>query len=114
MNKIKIPFFTKGDVGGLTYILTNNIVNYLIVIATLSGVLAWPDEIVYGRVIPGMSGGRRYFLNGLHDEAGRGYHVSCVYLYGVLCSVCFIHDSKYPEFEFCKTNRRKNGQLHIL
>ena len=64
MNKIKIPFFTKGDVGGLTYILTNNIVNYLIVIATLSGVLAWPDEIVYGRVIPGMSIG--LLLSGLY------------------------------------------------
>lgn len=51
----KIPFFTTGDIGGLTYTITNNIVNYLIVIATLSGVLGWPDEIVYGRVIPGMS-----------------------------------------------------------
>lgn len=57
MNKEKglIPLFTTGDIGGLTYTLTNNIVNYLIVIATLSGVLGWPDEIVYGRVIPGMS-----------------------------------------------------------
>lgn len=52
---VKIPFFKTEDLGGLTYTLTNNIVNYLIVIATLSGVLAWPDEIVYGRVIPGMS-----------------------------------------------------------
>lgn len=53
--KVRIPWFQKGDVGALTYIITNNIVNYLIVIATLSGVLAWPDELVYGRVIPGMS-----------------------------------------------------------
>ncbi|WP_163468271.1 xanthine/uracil/vitamin C permease [Fusobacterium sp. IOR10] len=50
-----IPFFKKGDIGGLTYIVTNNVINYLIVIATLSGVLEWPDEIVYGKVIPGMS-----------------------------------------------------------
>ena len=54
-SEVKIPFFTTGDIGGLTYTITNNIVNYLIVIATLSGVLGWPDEIVYGRVIPGMS-----------------------------------------------------------
>ncbi|SCY40323.1 xanthine/uracil/vitamin C permease [Desulfoluna spongiiphila] len=53
----KLPLFCKGDVGGLTYILANNIVNYIIVIATLSGVLGWPDEIVYGRVIPGLSMG---------------------------------------------------------
>lgn len=51
----KIPFFQKGDIGGLTYLITNNIINYIIVIATLSGVLGWPDEIVFGRVIPGMS-----------------------------------------------------------
>lgn len=63
-NKPLLPIFCTGDVGGLTYILTNNIVNYLIVIATLSGVLAWPDEIVYGRVIPGMSIG--LLLSGLY------------------------------------------------
>lgn len=50
-----VPFFRRGDIGGLTYAVTNNIVNYLIVIATLSGALGWPEEIVYGRVIPGMS-----------------------------------------------------------
>ncbi|MDR1194678.1 MAG: xanthine/uracil/vitamin C permease [Peptococcaceae bacterium] len=50
-----VPFFRRGDIGGLTYAITNNIVNYLIVIATLSVALGWPDWIVYGRVIPGMS-----------------------------------------------------------
>ncbi len=51
----KIPFFRRGDIGGLAYLIPNNIINYIIVIATLSGVLGWPDEIVFGRVIPGMS-----------------------------------------------------------
>lgn len=57
MNHTKslVPFFKRGDLGGITYLVTNNIVNYLIVIATLSGALGWPDAIVYGRVIPGMS-----------------------------------------------------------
>lgn len=50
-----VPFFRKGDIGGLAYAITNNIVNYLIVTLTLSGALGWPDEIVYGRVVPGMS-----------------------------------------------------------
>lgn len=54
-NNIKIPFFRKGDFGGVVYLVTNNIVNYIIIIATLSGVLGWPDDIVFGRVIPGMS-----------------------------------------------------------
>lgn len=63
-SNVKIPLFSTGDIGGLTYTLTNNIVNYLIVIATLSGVLSWPDELVYGRVIPGMSIG--LLLSGLY------------------------------------------------
>lgn len=50
-----VPLFRRGDVGGLTYLIANNIVNYLIVISTLSFVLEWPNEIVYGKVIPGMS-----------------------------------------------------------
>lgn len=61
MNQTKqkslIPFFTGGDVGGIAYSLANNIVNYVIVITVLSGSLGWPDEIVFGRVVPGMSMG---------------------------------------------------------
>lgn len=53
----RLTLFNRGDIGGLTYILANNIVNYIIVIATLSGVLGWPADLVYGRVIPGMSMG---------------------------------------------------------
>ena len=55
-----VPFFKRGDIGGLTYLVTNNIVNYLIVIATLSGVLKWPDKVVFGysrhvhRIVPGL------------------------------------------------------------
>ena len=55
--KTVVPWFKRGDIGGVTYLVTNNIVNYLIVIATLSGVLKWPDKIVFGAVIPGMSVG---------------------------------------------------------
>lgn len=46
---------TRGDISGIAYLVTNNIVNYLIVILTLSQGLHWPNYIVYGRVIPGMS-----------------------------------------------------------
>ncbi|MEF9951765.1 MAG: xanthine/uracil/vitamin C permease [Clostridium sp.] len=55
MEHNKVKFFTKGDIGGITYVVSNNLVNYLIVIGTLSGVLGWPDEIVFGKVIPGLS-----------------------------------------------------------
>lgn len=69
----KIPFFRRGDIGGLTYLITNNIINYIIVIATLSGVLGWPDDIVFGRVIPGMSIG--LLVGGLY-YAYMGYKLS--------------------------------------
>lgn len=68
-----VPFFKRGDIGGLTYLVTNNIVNYLIVIATLSGVLKWPDKVVFGYVIPGMSIG--LFL-GCCYYAWMGYRIS--------------------------------------
>ena len=42
--KTIVPWFRRGDIGGMSYSITNNIVNYLIVIATLSGVLGWPDK----------------------------------------------------------------------
>ncbi len=52
--KSLIPFFTRGDVGGLTYAITNNIVNYIIIIFALQG-MGWSDELIFGRVIPGLS-----------------------------------------------------------
>ena len=55
IQKTLVPWFQRGDIGGMTYSITKKSVNYLIVIATLSGVLDWPDKIVYGSVIPGMS-----------------------------------------------------------
>lgn len=72
-NSTLVPFFQRGDVGGITYAVTNNIVNYLIVIATLSGALGWPDDLVYGRVIPGMSIG--LLAGGLY-YAYMGYKLS--------------------------------------
>lgn len=67
-----VPLFCRGDIGGLTYIITNNIVNYLIVIATLN-TLGWPAELIFGRVIPGMSLG--LLAGGLY-YAFMGYRLS--------------------------------------
>jgi AGZA family xanthine/uracil permease-like MFS transporter len=68
-----VPLFRRGDIGGLTYAITNNIVNYLIVTATLMGGLGWPAEIVFGRVVPGMSIG--LLVGGLY-YAFMGYRLS--------------------------------------
>jgi AGZA family xanthine/uracil permease-like MFS transporter len=72
-NRNLVPFFKRGDIGGLTYAITNNIVNYLIVIATLSGAFGWPDDLVFGRVIPGLSMG--LLCSGLY-YAFMGYRLS--------------------------------------
>ena len=61
--KASIPFFSRGDVGGLTYMVTNNIVNYIIIIAALKS-FGWGDDIIFGRVIPGLSIG--LLLGGLY------------------------------------------------
>jgi AGZA family xanthine/uracil permease-like MFS transporter len=71
--KIDMPFFRRGDVGGMTYLISNNIVNYLIVIATLTYVTNWPAELIYGRVIPGMSIG--LLIGGLY-YAYMGYKLA--------------------------------------
>ena len=97
----RIPFFRSGDVGGMAYALAGNIVNYIIVIATLSGMLGWPDEIVYGRVIPGMSIGLMfsgiyyaYMAHKLAKKEGRADVTALpsgvstpamfIYLYGII------------------------------
>lgn len=51
----KLPLFRSGDIGGMAYILAGNIVNYIIVIGVLLYVFEWPEYLVFGRVIPGMS-----------------------------------------------------------
>lgn len=68
-----VPFFRRGDIGGLSYSVTNNIVNYLIVIATLTGALGWPSDIVFGFVVPGMSIG---LMLGCFYYAWMGYKLS--------------------------------------
>ncbi len=68
-----VPFFRRGDIGGLSYAVTNNIVNYLIVITTLTNVLGWPSEIVFGFVVPGMSIG---LMLGCFYYAWMGYKLS--------------------------------------
>lgn len=71
--KTVVPFFRRGDIGGISYAVTNNIVNYLIVIATLTYVLGWPDDVVFGYVVPAMSIG---LMLGCLYYAWMGYKLS--------------------------------------
>lgn len=103
--KSRLPIFTTGDLGGLAYSLTNNIVNFIIVIATLSG-LGWSQELIYGRVIPGMSVGLMtsglyyaYMAHKLSKKEGRSDVTAMpsgvstpamfVFLYGVITPLSF-------------------------
>jgi len=98
--------FRSGDVGGMVYVIANNIVNYIIVIATLTA-LGWPDYIIFGRVIPGMSiglmAGCIYYAYMAHKLAVKEGHLNVtalpsgvstpamfVFLFGVITPMHYI------------------------
>lgn len=57
-----VSLLKTGDIGGIVYSFVGNLVNYIIVIYALKGI-GWSNEIIYGRVIPGLSIG--LMLSGL-------------------------------------------------
>ena len=54
MSTAKLRLFKAEDVGGVVYAFVGNIVNYIIIIYARQGI-GWPDELIYGRVVPGLS-----------------------------------------------------------
>ncbi|MDR2575392.1 MAG: xanthine/uracil/vitamin C permease [Treponema sp.] len=98
--------FHSGDVGGMAYLIANNIVNYIIVIATLKA-LEWPDSLIFYRVIPGMSIGLMlgclYYAYMAHKLAKKEGHLNVtalpsgvstpamfVFLFGVITPMHYI------------------------
>ena len=96
----RLPLFQSGDIGGLVYFFVGNIINYVIVIYALQHI-GWPNELIFGRVIPGMSiglmlGGLYYAYMGwkLYKKTGRvdltalpsglSTPAMFVYLYGII------------------------------
>lgn len=49
----KNPLFVRGDIDGFFGLFIDNLVNLVIIIATLTGLFKMPPEIVFGRVVPG-------------------------------------------------------------
>ena len=105
--KALVPFFRRGDIGGISYVVTNNIVNYLIVIASLTFVLGWPNEIVFGHVVPAMSIG---LMLGCFYYAWMGYKLSDIHekahtVLGVdrtvepVMTLCFMSLAVIPEIK---------------
>ena len=54
MKTDKVSLFKREDVGGVVYAFVGNLVNYIIIIYALQGI-GWGDDIIYGRVVPGLS-----------------------------------------------------------
>ncbi len=50
----RVQLLKVGDVSGIVYAFVGNLVNFIIVIYALKGI-GWTDEIIFGRVIPGLS-----------------------------------------------------------
>lgn len=96
----RVPLFRGGDVGGLVYFFIGNLINYIIVIGSLKAI-NWPDSLIYGRVVPGMSlglmfGGLYYaFMGWRLSRKNRRAEVTAlpsgistpamfIYLYGII------------------------------
>lgn len=99
-SEVKVPILKVGDIGGIVYSFVGNLVNYIIVIYALQGI-GWPDDLIYGRVVPGLSIGLMfsglfyaYFGWKLSKETGRtdvtalpsgvSTPAMFVYLYGII------------------------------
>lgn len=72
-----LPIFTSGDIGGVVYAFVGNLVNYIIIIVALKAI-DWPDELIFNKVIPGLSMGLlisgivyAYLGWRLHKKTGR-------------------------------------------
>ncbi len=93
-------WFRSGDIGGIVYSYFGNIINFIIIAFALKGI-GWPDELIYGRVLPGLAiglmlGGFIYAWQGyrLQKKTGRQNVTALpsgvstptmfVYLYGII------------------------------
>ena len=48
-----LPLFVRGDIDGFFGLLLDNLVQFLVVSAMLTGIYGMPSEIVFGRIFPG-------------------------------------------------------------
>jgi len=51
--KFTLPLFVRGDIDGFFGLLLDNLVQFLVVSAMLTGIYGMPAEIVFGRIFPG-------------------------------------------------------------
>ena len=54
--RVGIPLFKREDFDGIVYIVMSNIASFIIIITALLSV-GWSEELIFGRVIPGISVG---------------------------------------------------------
>jgi AGZA family xanthine/uracil permease-like MFS transporter len=48
-----MPWLVKGDIDGFFGLALDNLVQLLLIVSLCGGVLGFPDELVYGRILPG-------------------------------------------------------------
>jgi adenine/guanine/hypoxanthine permease len=89
-----------GDIGGVVYSYFGNIINFIIIAIALKGI-GWPDDLIYGKVLPGLAvglmlGGFIYAWQGhrLQKRTGRKDATALpsgvstptmfIYLYGII------------------------------
>lgn len=52
MQKMKVKFWSRGDIDGYFGLFTNNLTNLLVMAGLLHITLGFPEDLVYGRIVP--------------------------------------------------------------
>src|SRR5262250_1385911 len=82
------PWFVRGDVDGFFGLALDNLVQLLLIDALCRSVLGFPNELIYGRVLPGVAvslvvGNLFYARQALKLAARTGRHDVCALPYGI-------------------------------
>ncbi len=83
-----LPWFVRGDIDGFFGLALDNFVQLLLIAALCKGVLGFPDELLYGRILPGAAvsllvGNIFYAVQARRVAAATGRTDLCALPYGI-------------------------------
>ncbi|HEX4336790.1 MAG TPA: hypothetical protein VH062_12815 [Polyangiaceae bacterium] len=96
MEKVSVmPWFVRGDIDGFFGLALDNLVQLLLIDSLCRGVLGFPDELLYGRVLPGVAVsllvGNLFYAHQARALAARTGKEACALPYGINTVSLFAH-----------------------
>ena len=96
MNRYSMPWIVRGDIDGFFGLAIDNLVQLLLIDTLCRGVLGFPPELVYGRVLPGAAisilvGNVAYALQARALAGATGRTDVCALPYGINTVSLFAH-----------------------